>query len=375
MIKKKLLLLPGDGIGKEVVAQAQVVLDWFIEYLHTPIEYSQGLIGGASIDAMGTPLSDEVFKLACDSDAILLGCVGGPKWDSNEWEMRPGYGLLKLRKELELFANLRPIQAQAQLSNQSTLKADEIEGVDLLIVRELTGGIYFGQPRGIERLADGQRRGYNTQTYSTSEIERVGRVAFEQARVRNSRVCSVDKANVLEASEVWRDEITRLHAEEYHDVELSHMYVDNCAMQLIRNPRQFDVIVTDNMFGDILSDCAAMITGSLGLLPSASIGKGGAEHRCKGMYEPVHGSAPDIAGMGISNPYGTLFSLEMLLRITLGMQREADMLRSAISECLKSRVLTRDLVKTGENSVPTNTIGQEVVRRLAQMQLGVVSTK
>jgi 3-isopropylmalate dehydrogenase len=365
-IKKKLLLLPGDGIGPEVIATARKVVDWFVAEWSSPVEVREALIGGASIERTGVPMTADVFYTARSSDAILLGCVGGPKWDFNERHLRPGHGLLTLRKELQLFANLRPVKAYPALSSQSTLKPRVIEGVDLLIVRELTGGIYFGEPRGIEVLPNGERRGFNTQTYSTHEIERIARSAFKLARSRKGRMCSVDKANVLETSEVWRDTVTAIGRHEFPDVELSHMFVDNCAMQLIRWPGQFDVILTDNIFGDILSDCAAMISGSLGLLPSASLGLPPEGGLPQGLYEPVHGSAPDIAGQGISNPYGALLSLEMLLRHSFGMEREAQSLGTAIEQCLQDGVLTRDLQQGHGACFRTEAVGDAVVEALAR---------
>ena len=373
-MNKKLLLLPGDGIGPEVVAEARRVIQWFIDEMDAPIDIDEDLIGGISIEAHGTPMTASVFAKAKACDAILLGCVGGPKWDFNERDMRPGHGLLTLRKELNLFANLRPVKAISALHAQSTLKADVIEGVDLMIVRELTGGIYFGEPRGMEKKANGQRRGFNTLTYSTPEIRRIATAAFELARQRSGRVCSVDKANVLETSELWREEVEHVHRTSYPDIKLSHMYVDNCAMQLIRNPRQFDVIVTDNMFGDILSDCAAMISGSLGTLPSASLGelvRGGCRHA---LYEPVHGSAPDIAGQGISNPYGTLLSLELLLRQSFALTKEADLLVSAIDASLEAGVYSSDLAPKGTRAYSTSQIGDEVLKQLAHARQGALDS-
>lgn len=363
--RKKLLLMPGDGIGPEVVGAARTVLEWLKVNLDLPVDFTEELIGGASIEAHGTPLTDAAFENARQSDAILLGCVGSPKWDFADMSLRPGYGLLKLRKGLELFANLRPVRAYGALTEQSSLRPEIVTGVDLVIVRELIGGIYFGEPRGIEgeKL---ERRGYNTLSYSAREIRRIARCAFDLARTRRSKVCSVDKANVLEAGQVWREEVAALHSEEYPDLELTHMFVDNCAMQLIRAPRQFDVILTDNMFGDILSDSAAMITGSLGLLPSASLG--GSE-RCKGLFEPVHGSAPDIAGQGVSNPYGTLLSLEMLFRSAFGMPGVAGSLEAAISQCLADGVLTKDIARHGQKQVLTSGVAKAVIARLEGMNL------
>ena len=296
---QEVLLLPGDGIGPEVTAQAARVLDWMIDNAGVDLHLSEALVGGAAIEATGEPLPEGTLEAARQADAILLGAVGGPQWDALPMAQRPEKGLLGLRSELDLFANLRPAILYPELAEASSLKAEVVSGLDILIVRELTGGIYFGQPRGIEER-DGVRTGFNTYVYSEPEIERVGRVAFETAMKRGKKLCSVDKANVLEVTVLWREVMNRLSAE-YPEVELTHMYVDNAAMQLVRNPKQFDVMVTGNMFGDILSDCAAMLTGSIGMLPSASLDVNG-----KGMYEPVHGSAPDIAGQDKANPLATL---------------------------------------------------------------------
>lgn len=357
-MSKTVLILPGDGIGPEIVAEAKKVLDAINESGSLGIEYSHGKLGGASIDECGVPLSDETLALARKSDAILLGAVGGPKWDQIDAAIRPEKGLLKIRSELELFANLRPAILYPQLAEASTLKPEVVSGLDILIVRELTGGIYFGQPRGIRTLENGERQGYNTYVYAEHEIERIGRNAFEMARKRGKKVCSVDKANVLEATVLWREVMDRLSAE-YPDVELSHMYVDNAAMQLVRAPKQFDVIVTGNMFGDILSDAAAMLTGSIGMLPSASLDKNGC-----GMYEPCHGSAPDIAGQGIANPLATILSVAMMLRYSLDMPEAAVQIEEAVSKVLDQGLRTADIYTDGMQKVSTSEMGDAVVAAL-----------
>ena len=307
---KKIAVLPGDGIGPEIVAEAVKVLEALkAQGLDVALDY--GLIGGAAYDETGTPLPAETVTISKDADAILLGAVGGYKWESLDISVRPEKGLLGIRSELNLFANLRPAILYPQLADASTLKSEVVAGLDLMIVRELTGGIYFGQPRGVKTLENGEREGFNTLVYRESEVNRIGKVAFDIARKRDGRVCSVDKANVLECTEMWRETMTDL-ATNYDDVELSHMYVDNAAMQLVRAPKQFDVMVTTNMFGDILSDCASMLTGSIGMLPSASL-----DENSKGMYEPIHGSAPDIAGQNLANPLATILSVAMMLRYSL----------------------------------------------------------
>src|SRR5882724_2095689 len=326
---KQLLILAGDGIGPEVMRQVERVADWFSRRRALTFDLAHGLVGGCAIDKHGVPLTDETMAAAMRADAVLLGAVGGAKWDALPFAVKPERGLLRLRKEMELFANLRPALVFEALADASSLKPELVRGLDLLIVRELTGGIYFGQPRGIETLPDGSRRGINTQVYTTSEIIRVARVAFELARQRRRKVCSVEKANVMESGVLWREEVSKLHATEYKDVELSHMYADNCAMQLVRQPKQFDVIVTDNLFGDLLSDCAAMLTGSLGMLPSASLGAPDATGRRRALYEPVHGSAPDIAGKDLANPLAELLSFAMLLRYSFDMVEDADLIETA----------------------------------------------
>ncbi|MAL96851.1 MAG: 3-isopropylmalate dehydrogenase [Alteromonadaceae bacterium] len=356
----KVLLLQGDGIGPEIVTEAEKVLNVVNRAFSLGLEFESALVGGAAIDAEGTPLPENTMALAREADAILLGAVGGPKWDSVETAKRPEKGLLGLRSGLSLFANLRPAILYPQLASASSLKAEVVSGLDILIVRELTGGIYFGQPRGVRTREDGQREGFNTYVYSESEIERIGRVAFEAARQRNGRLCSVDKANVLEVTVLWREVMDRL-APEYPDVELSHMYVDNAAMQLVRAPKQFDVIVTGNMFGDILSDEAAMLTGSIGMLPSASL-----DQARKGMYEPCHGSAPDIAGQGIANPLATILSVAMMLRYSLHAEEAACAIETAVSAVLDQGLRTRDINSEGMREVSTREMGEAVVAALSQ---------
>src|SRR6266403_2647586 len=345
---RKVLVLPGDGIGPEIMREVMRVLEFFDRRGIARFDVAEGLVGGAAYEASGTPLTEETLAEAMAADAVLFGSVGGPKWESLPFELRPERGLLRLRKEMDLFANLRPAVVFDALADASALKRDLVAGLDLLIVRELTGGIYFGQPRGIETLPDGSRRGVNTQVYSTAEIRRVARVAFDLARLRANRVCSVEKANVMESGQLWREEVQALRDAEYPDVELSHMYADNCAMQLVRQPKQFDVIVTDNLFGDLLSDCAAMLTGSLGILPSASLGAADERGRRRALYEPVHGSAPDIAGKDLANPLATILSLSMMLRWSFDLHSEADLTERAVEAVLAAGYRTADLLAGGK---------------------------
>ena len=356
---KKILILPGDGIGPEIVAQAEKVLAFFIEERGVKLELEHGLLGGCAVDAAGVPLPEETLAKAKESDAILLGSVGGPKWETIERSLRPERGLLAIRAGLGLFANLRPAVLFPELASASTLRADVVSGLDIMIVRELTGGIYFGEPRGIRELDDGQRQGFNTLVYSESEIKRIARVAFESAEKRQGRLCSVDKANVLEATELWREVVTEL-SKEYPKVELQHMYVDNAAMQLVRDPKQFDVIVTSNLFGDILSDLASMLTGSIGMLPSASLASDGS-----GMYEPIHGSAPDIANQNVANPLATILSLSMLFRYSLENTKIADQIEQAVSQVLSDGLRTKDIDAEGMTSVGTDEMGDAVVKALS----------
>jgi len=357
-MSNKILILPGDGIGLEIVAEAVKVLEHLRVEYGLNVEMEQGLIGGSAYDAHGTPLPDETMVLAKEADAILLGAVGGTQWESLDIAVRPEKGLLGIRAGLELFANLRPAILYPQLADASTLKPEVVSGLDIMIVRELTGGIYFGQPRGVRTLENGERQGFNTLVYSESEIERIGRVAFETAMKRGKRLCSVDKANVLECTELWREVMISL-SKDYPDVELSHMYVDNAAMQLVRAPKQFDVMVTTNMFGDILSDAAAMLTGSIGMLPSASL-----DINSKGMYEPIHGSAPDIAGKGVANPLATILSVAMMLRYSLNQAGMAEKIEQAVNDVLDQGLRTADIMSDGAREVGTSEMGDAVVTAL-----------
>jgi len=350
----KIAVLPGDGIGKEIVAQALRVL----RGLELPLELEEAPVGGAGYEAAGDPLPEATLRLAREADAILFGAIGGPQYDQLPRDKRPERGLLRLRKELGLFANLRPASVFAELAQASSLKPELVAGLDLLIVRELTGDIYFGEPRGITTLPGGEREGVNTMRYRESEIRRIARVAFEAARKRGRKLCSVDKANVLETTELWKQVVTET-GKDFADVALSHMYVDNCAMQLVRNPKQFDVIVTGNLFGDILSDEASMLTGSIGMLPSASMDEKG-----KGLYEPIHGSAPDIAGKGVANPLATILSAAMMLRYSLGHAAEADRLEAAVRTVLRQGLRTADIYTDGCRKVGTREMGDAVVAAL-----------
>ncbi|MCB5943742.1 3-isopropylmalate dehydrogenase [Acidocella sp. KAb 2-4] len=362
---KSLLLLPGDGIGPEVFAQAKRVLEWVQKSGRASFTLYEDLVGGAAIDAYGVPVKDETVAKAKEVDAVLFGSVGGPKWDKVPFDIRPEAGLLRLRQELQVFANLRPAKVFDALVDSSSLKPELVRGLDILIVRECIGGIYFGEPRGIETLPNGEQRGINTEVYTTHEIQRVGRVAFELARKRQNRVCSVEKANVMEAGLLWRQVMTKLQAEEFPDVELSHMYADNCAMQLAKNPKQFDVIVTGNLFGDILSDLAAMLTGSLGLLPSATLGaKDPVTGRLPGFYEPIHGSAPDIAGKGVANPIAQILSLALLLRYSFDMEEEAAAIEAAVELVLAKAGRTPDIKVEGRPVISTSEMGDALIAEL-----------
>jgi 3-isopropylmalate dehydrogenase len=360
-MSKQILILPGDGIGPEIMAEAVKVLELTSEKYHLGFELSHDVIGGAAIDQHGVPLADATLERARTVDAVLLGAVGGPKWDAIERDIRPERGLLKIRSQLGLFANLRPAILYPQLADASSLKPEIVAGLDILIVRELTGGIYFGAPRGTRELENGERQSYDTLPYSESEIRRIARVGFDMARVRGKKLCSVDKANVLASSQLWR-EIVEQVAKDYPDVELSHMYVDNAAMQLVRAPKQFDVIVTDNMFGDILSDEASMLTGSIGMLPSASL-----DSNNKGMYEPCHGSAPDIAGKGVANPLATILSVSMMLRYSFNEHTAADAIEKAVSLVLDQGLRTGDIWSEGNARVGTQEMGDAVVAALRNL--------
>jgi 3-isopropylmalate dehydrogenase len=355
---KHIVILAGDGIGPEIMAEAEKVLAKVNDQFGLGLSWSHELLGGCAIDTHGVPLPDVTLDAARKADAILLGAVGGPKWDQIERAIRPERGLLKIRSELNLFANLRPAILYPQLAHASSLKTELVAGLDILIVRELTGGIYFGQPRGIRILENGERQGYNTDIYSESEIRRIAHVAFQLAQQRNKKLLSVDKANVLEVTELWKQVVTEI-APEYPDVELSHMYVDNAAMQLVRRPKQFDVIVTGNLFGDILSDEAAMLTGSIGMLPSASL-----DEFKKGMYEPCHGSAPDIAGKGVANPLATILSVAMMLRYTFKADAAAKAIEDAVGRVLDQGLRTPDIYSEGTTKVGTQAMGEAVVAAL-----------
>ncbi len=363
MSNRSLLVLPGDGIGPEAMEQVSRVIDWFGSKQSVSFDVQEDLVGGAAIDAHGIPLHDDTMARAQEVDAVLLGAVGGPKWDDLDFSIKPERGLLRLRKEMELFANLRPAMCFDALADASSLKRELVAGLDIMIVRELTGGTYFGEPRGISDLPNGERRGVNTQVYDTHEIIRVARASFELAQKRGKKLCSVEKANVMESGVLWREEVTKLAAD-YPDVELSHMYADNCAMQLVRAPKQFDVIVTDNLFGDLLSDCAAMLTGSLGMLPSASLGAADETGRRKAMYEPVHGSAPDITGQGIANPIAMVLSFAMALRYSFDLGDEADRLEAAVQSVLADGYRTGDIMQDGMKRVGTVDMGDAILAKL-----------
>ena len=362
--KRKILLLPGDGIGQEVVAEVKKIIKWFNSKKSLDFDIDEDLVGGAAYDKHKNPITDEVFYKALESEAVILGAVGGPKYDNLEFSKRPERALLKLRKELKLFANLRPAICFKQLVDASSLKPEIVSGLDIMIVRELTGGIYFGEPRGIKLIENGERKGINTHSYTTNEIIRVARVAFELAKKRGKKVTSCEKSNVMEAGVLWREEVQSLKDKEFKDIELNHMLADNCAMQLLRNPKQFDVIVTDNLFGDILSDEASMLTGSLGLLPSASLGAKDKNGNIRSMYEPVHGSAPDIAGKGIANPIATILSFGMALRYSLELEKEADNLEKAVQKVLDDGLRTKDILSKGKKEVSTSQMGDAIISKL-----------
>ena len=362
--KRKFLLLPGDGIGPEVIGDGKKINNWFNKNKSLDFETEEEMVGGASYEKHGTPITDEVFYKALESEAVILGAVGGPKWDDLEFSKKPERALLKLRKELKLFANLRPAICFKQLVDASSLKPELVSDLDIMFVRELTGGIYFGEPRGIKPIDNGERKGINTHVYTSSEIERVARVAFDLAKKRNNKVTSCEKSNVMEAGQLWKEEVKALHEKEYQDVELQHMLADNCAMQLVRNPKQFDVIVTDNLFGDMLSDEAAMLTGSLGLLPSASLGAKDKNGNMRSLYEPVHGSAPDIAGKGIANPIATILSFAMALKYSLDLDKEAKMLEKSVQSVLDEGLRTKDILSKGTKEVSTSEIGDAIISKL-----------
>ncbi len=360
-------ILPGDGIGKEISDEAIKIINWASKKFDLSIKLKEEYIGGISIDMLGTPLSDETLERIKQSDAIILGAVGGPKWENLEFEKRPERGLLKIRKELDLFANFRPAFVFDPLLDASSIKPEIIKGLDILIIRELTSGIYFGEPRGIKKIDKNNFKGFNTLSYTTFEIERIANIAFDTAMKRSKKLCSIDKANVLEATELWREVVNKT-SKKYPKVEVSHMYVDNAAMQLVRNPKQFDVIVTTNMFGDILSDCASMLTGSLGMLPSASLGfsKNGKQ---KAMYEPVHGSAPDIAGKGISNPLAMILSVAMMFKYTFENQSLYELINKAVNSVLSKGYRTKDILSKGTKQVSTFEMGDLVLKELSNEKI------
>ena len=365
MATHKLLLLPGDGIGPEVMTQVETLIAWFEKTGLASFAIEKGLVGGAAYDSHKAAISEGDMKLALDADAVLFGAVGGPKWADVPYQHRPEAGLLRLRKDLGLFANLRTAICYPALAAASSLKPEVVEGLDILIVRELTGGVYFGEPKEIVTLEDGSKRGVDTQIYTTGEIERIARVAFELARTRRNKVSSAEKHNVMKTGVLWKQTVGALHAAEYKDVELEHVLADNCAMQLVRWPKQYDVVVCDNLFGDILSDVAAMLTGSLGMLPSAALGaEDPSTGKRKAMYEPVHGSAPDIAGKGLANPIAMIGSFAMALRYSFGATEAADRLEAAIADVLATGTLTKDIAPAGANAVSTTEMGQAIVKAM-----------
>jgi 3-isopropylmalate dehydrogenase len=363
-VKKKILILAGDGIGPEVMNEVKKIILWFNKNKKTEFDITEELAGGISYDKHGTPLTDSVLNLALQSDAVLLGAVGGPKWDKLEFSKKPERALLRLRKDLKLFANLRPAICFKELSSASTLKPEIVSDLDIMIIRELTGGIYFGEPRGVSKLPDGSKKGVNTHVYTSDEIRRVAITAFELARKRKNKVTSCEKSNVMEAGLLWREEVEELHKTKFKDVELNHMLADNCAMQLVRYPKQFDVILTDNLFGDMLSDEAGMLTGSLGMLPSASLSERDKSGKVKAMYEPIHGTAPDIAGKNIANPLASILSFSMALRYSFDMPSEATMLDDAVREVLKDGYRTQDIMEKDRKKVSTSEMGNLVIQKL-----------
>lgn len=364
---KKLLVLPGDGIGPEVVRETRRIIEWMERRRMASFEIAEGLVGGAAIDATGSPCPDETVEAASQADAVLFGSVGGPKWDSLPFDQRPELGILRLRKDLGLFANLRPAVVLDPLVDASALRPDLVRGLDIMIVRETTGGVYFGEPRGVTTGADGKRTGLDTQIYHEDEIARVARVAFELARKRSNKLTSVEKANVMQSGRLWRAVVGEVHKAEFADVELQHMYADNCAMQLASRPKQFDVILGDNLFGDILSDLAAALTGSLGMLPSATLGAMQPSGKRHALYEPIHGSAPDIAGKGVANPSAQFLSYAMLLRLSFGMEEEAKLLETAVEKVLAGGLRTADIMAPGMARVGTSVMGEAVLRELDKL--------
>jgi len=365
MTTRDILIMPGDGIGPEVMAEVERLVSWLNTRISTRFETSRELVGGASYDVHGTPVTEAAMQKALAADAVLFGAVGGPKWASVPYDKRPEAALLRLRKDLGLFANLRPALCFDALKASSTLKPEIVAGLDIMIVRELTGGVYFGEPRGITTLPNGERQAVDTQVYATHEIHRIARVAFELARLRGNKVASAEKHNVMTSGLLWKEEVTKLHAAEYKDVELTHILADNCAMQLVRNPKQFDVIVTDNLFGDILSDEAAQLTGSIGMLPSASLGaRDATTGRQRALYEPIHGSAPDIAGQGKANPIAAILSFAMCLRYSFAMKAEAEAIERAVSAVLDQGLRTGDIMQPGMRLIGTNEMGSAILAAL-----------
>ena len=367
MTTRHILILPGDGIGPEVMAEVERLIAWFNARSTTKFETSHDLVGGTSYDKHGTPVTEDAMKKALAADAVLFGAVGGPKWATAPYDKRPEAALLRLRKDLGLFANLRPALCFDALKASSTLKPEIVAGLDIMIVRELTGGVYFGEPRGITTLPNGERRGVDTQVYETYEIHRIARVAFELARLRGNKVASAEKHNVMTSGLLWKEEVTKLHAAEYKDVELSHILADNCAMQLVRNPKQFDVIVTDNLFGDILSDEAAQLTGSIGMLPSASLGARDTAGKQRALYEPIHGSAPDIAGQDKANPIAAILSFAMCLRYSFALKAEADLIDRAVGAVLDDGIRTGDIMQPGMRQVGTKEMGSAILGALQKL--------
>jgi 3-isopropylmalate dehydrogenase len=367
MTTRHILILPGDGIGPEVMAEVERLISWFNARATTKFETSHDLVGGTSYDRHGTPVTEEAMKKALAADAVLFGAVGGPKWATAPYDKRPEAALLRLRKDLGLFANLRPALCFDALKASSTLKPEIVAGLDIMIVRELTGGVYFGEPRGITTLPNGERRGVDTQVYETYEIHRIARVAFELARLRGNKVASAEKHNVMTSGLLWKEEVTKLHAAEYKDVELTHILADNCAMQLVRNPKQFDVIVTDNLFGDILSDEAAQLTGSIGMLPSASLGARDTAGKQRALYEPIHGSAPDIAGQDKANPIAAILSFAMCLRYSFALKTEADLIDRAVGAVLDDGIRTGDIMQPGMRQVGTKEMGSAILGALQKL--------
>jgi len=363
----KILLTPGDGIGPEVIEDTRRVLGWFAQHRNIAFETEDAPIGGIAFDTLGTPEPDTTIAKAKAADAVLFGAVGGPKWDALPFEKKPERGLLRLRKDLGLFANLRPALCFDALKDASSLKPDIVAGLDILIVRELTGGVYFGEPKEITTLSDGQQRAVDTQVYTTSEIERIARVAFELARLRGKRVASAEKNNVMMTGVLWKQVVQRVHDKEFPDVQLTHVLADNCAMQLVRNPKQYDVIVTDNLFGDVLSDEAAQLTGSIGMLPSASLGAKDASGRQPALYEPIHGSAPDIAGKGLANPIASILSFAMCLRYSFGRGDDARLLEKAVERVLADGYRTADIMQDGMTKVGTSEMTSAILKALDKL--------